>query len=110
MAGRSTRSMPSSARGKRSSAVCWCGTPRRLWVGAAPPIWSGQLWSESAQNLVEQSSRSFSRQSQALRAYLERKGSRLVLQGALFLVVLFGLVGARRTLRSLGGDEASHAA
>jgi small-conductance mechanosensitive channel len=83
---------------------------RRLFVRDAPPIWSGQLWSESAQNLVEQTYHSFSRQMQALRAYLERKGSRLVLQGILFVAILFGLVGARRILRSLGGDEASHAA
>jgi small-conductance mechanosensitive channel len=83
---------------------------RRLFVRDGAPIWSAELWSESAQNLVTQSHHSLSRQAQALGAYLERKGSRLLLQGVLFLAILFGLVGARRTLRKLGGDEASHAA
>jgi small-conductance mechanosensitive channel len=83
---------------------------RRLFVRDDVPIWSAELWSESAQNLVTQSHRSLSRQVQALGGYLERKGSRLVLQGVLFLAILFSLVGARRTLRKLGGDEASHAA
>ena len=83
---------------------------RHLLVRDVPPIWSGQLWSESAENLMEQTRYSFSRQVEGLRAYIERKGSRLVMQGVLFLAILFGLIGARRILRSLGGDEASHAA
>jgi small-conductance mechanosensitive channel len=83
---------------------------RRLFVRDGAPIWSAELWSESAQNLVTQSHHSLSRQVQTLGGYLERKGSRLLLQGVLFLAILFGLVGARRTLRKLGGDEASHAA
>jgi len=83
---------------------------RRLFVRDGPPVWSAELWSDSAQNLVVQSHHSLLRQVQALRGYLERKGGSLVLQGVLFLAILFGLVGARRTLRKLGGDEASHAA
>ena len=83
---------------------------RRLFVRDGPPIWSAELWSESAQNLVAQSHHSLSRQVQALRGYVERKGSSLVLQAVLFLAILFGLIGVRRTLRKLGGDEASHAA
>ena len=83
---------------------------RRLFVRDGPPIWSAELWSDSAQNLVAQSHQSLSRQVQALGGYLERKGASLVLQGVLFLAILFGLIGVRRTLRKLGGDEASHAA
>ena len=60
---------------------------RRLFVRDGLPIWSAELWSESAQNLVAQSHRSFSRQVQALGGYFERKGSRLVLQGVLFLAI-----------------------
>jgi hypothetical protein len=83
---------------------------RRLLVRDGPPIWSAELWSDSAQNLLVQSSHSFSRQAQALRGYLERKGSRLVLQAGLLLAIWFGLVRVGRTLRKLGGEEASHAA
>jgi small-conductance mechanosensitive channel len=83
---------------------------RRLFVRDGPPAWSADLWSDSARNLVAQSHQSFSRQMQALRGYVERKGGSFVLQAGLFLAVLAGLVGARRALRKLGGDEASHAA
>jgi potassium efflux system protein len=83
---------------------------RRLFVRDGLPIWSAELWSDSVQNLAAQSSQSFSRQVQALHGYLERKGSRLLLQGGLFLAILFGLIRAGRTLRKLGGEEASHAA
>ncbi len=83
---------------------------RRLFVRDGSPVWSAELWSESAQNLVVQSHHSLVRQVQALRGYLERKSGSLFLQGVLFLAILFGLIGARRTLRRLGGDEASHAA
>jgi potassium-dependent mechanosensitive channel len=83
---------------------------RRLFVRDGAPVWSAQLWSDSAQNLVAQSHHSLLRQVQALRGYLERKGGSLVLQGVLFLAILSGLVGVRRTLRKLGGDEASNAA
>lgn len=82
----------------------------RLLVRDGEPIWSGKLWSESAQTLGTQSYQSFSRQVQALQGYLERKGNRLLLQAGLFLAILFGLVRAGRALRSLGGEEASHAA
>ena len=54
---------------------------RRLFVRDGPPIWSAELWSDSAQNLVAQSHHSLSRQVQALRGYVERKGGSLVLQG-----------------------------
>ena len=83
---------------------------RRLFVRDGQPLWSAELWSHSAQNLVEQSHQSLSRQVRALRGYLERKSGSLFLQGVLFLAILFGLIGARRSLRKLGGDEASHAA
>jgi len=83
---------------------------RHLAVRDGAPIWSRALWSESAQSLVAQSHNSLSRQVQALGGYVERKGSRLMLQAVLFLAILFGLIGVRRTLRRLGGDEASHAA
>jgi len=83
---------------------------RRLFVRDSPPIWSGEVWSDSAQNLVAQSHQSWSRQVQALRGYLGRKGGSLVLLVVLFLAIWFGLAGARGTLRKLGGDEASHAA
>jgi small-conductance mechanosensitive channel len=83
---------------------------RRLFVRDSPPIWSPELWPDSAQNLAAQSHQSWSRQVQALREYAERKGGNLVPHAVLFLAILFGLVGARRTLRKLGGDEASHAA
>ena len=83
---------------------------RRLFVRDGPPIWSGELWSDSAQNLVSQSHQSLSRQVQALNGYVARKGGSLVLQGILFLAILFGLIGVRRTLQKLGGDQASHAA
>jgi small-conductance mechanosensitive channel len=83
---------------------------RRLFVRDGPPLWNAELGSESAQNLVAQSHNSLSRQVQALRGYLERKGAGLMLQGVLFLALCFGLIGVRRTLRRLGGDEASHAA
>jgi small-conductance mechanosensitive channel len=83
---------------------------RRLFVRDSPPIWSAELWSDSAQNLVAQSHHSLSRQVQALRGYVERKGSDFILQAGLFLAIWFGLVRAGRTLRKLGGDEASHAA
>jgi small-conductance mechanosensitive channel len=82
----------------------------RLLVRDSTPVWSAELWSDSAQNLVVQSHQSLSRQVQALGGYLDRKGGSLVLQGVLFLAILFGLIGVRRTLRRLGGDEASHAA
>jgi small-conductance mechanosensitive channel len=81
-----------------------------LFVRDGSPIWGADLWSDSAQNLVAQSHHSLSRQVQALRGYVERKGSSFVLQGGLFLAIWFGLVRAGRTLRKLGGDEASHAA
>jgi potassium-dependent mechanosensitive channel len=83
---------------------------RRLFVQDAPPLWSAALWSDSAPNLVAQSHHSLSRQVQALRGYVERKGSSFVLQAGLFVVILFGLIQAGRTLGRLGGDEASHAA
>ena len=83
---------------------------RRLFVRDSPPIWSGEVWSDSAQNLVAQSHQSLSRQAQALRGYLGREGGSLVLLVVLFLAIWFGLAGARGTLRKLGGDEASHAA
>src|ERR1019366_95518 len=83
---------------------------RRLFMRDGAPVWSAQLWSDSAQNLVVQSHHSLLRQVQALRGYLERKGGSLFLQGILFLAILFGLLGVRRTLRKLGGDEASRAA
>jgi small-conductance mechanosensitive channel len=83
---------------------------RRLAVRDGAPLWSAELWSESAQNLVTQSHTSLSRQVQALRGYVERKGGSFALQGVLFLAILFGLIGVRRTLQKLGGDEASHAA
>ncbi len=83
---------------------------RRLFVWDGPPIWSAELWSDSAENLGAQSYHSFSRQVQALRGYVERKGNGVVLQAGLFLVVLFGLVRARRALRALGGEAATHAA
>jgi small-conductance mechanosensitive channel len=47
---------------------------------------------------------------EALRGYVERKGSGFVLQAGLFLAILFGLIRARRALRKLGGEAASHAA
>ncbi|MGO8927849.1 MAG: mechanosensitive ion channel domain-containing protein [Limisphaerales bacterium] len=83
---------------------------RRLAVRDGAPIWSAELWSESAQNLMAQSHNSLARQVQALRGYLDRKSGSLLMQGVLFLAILFGLIGVRRTLRRLGGDEASHAA
>ncbi len=83
---------------------------RRLAVRDGAPIWSAELWSASGQNLVTQSHNSLSRQVQALGGYLDRKGARLMLQALIFLALLFGLIGVRRTLRRLGGDEASHAA
>ena len=83
---------------------------RRLLVRDSPPIWSAELWSDSAQNLALQSHHSFSRQAQALSGYIERKGGSFVLQAVLFLAILFGLVGAGRRLRRLGGEEAGHAA
>jgi hypothetical protein len=46
---------------------------------------------------------------EALRGFVERKGGNFVLQAGLFLVILSGLVGARRTLRKLGGGESSQA-
>ena len=83
---------------------------RHLAVRDGAPIWSAGLWAESAQNLVAQSHNSLSRQVQALRGYVERKGNRMGLQAVLFLAIFFGLIEVRRTLRRLGGDEASHAA
>ena len=83
---------------------------RRLFVRDGSPIWSTELWSESAQNLGTQGYHSFSRQAQALRGYFERKGSRFVLLAGLLLAILFGLLRARRALRTLGGEAASHAA
>jgi small-conductance mechanosensitive channel len=83
---------------------------RRLFVRDGSPIWGAELWSDSATNLVAQSQHSLSRQAQALGGYVGRKGSSFVLQAALFLAIWFGLVRAGRTLRKLGGDEASHAA
>jgi small-conductance mechanosensitive channel len=82
----------------------------RLLVRDGPPLWSADLWSDSAQNLMAQSHHSFARQGEALRGYVTRKGGSLVLQAGLFLVILAGLAGASRTLRKLGGDEASRAA
>src|ERR1035438_3415113 len=63
---------------------------RRLLVRDSPPIWSAQLWSDSAQNLAQQSHRSFARQMEALRGYLKRKSGSVVLQVFLFLAILFG--------------------
>jgi small-conductance mechanosensitive channel len=83
---------------------------RRLFVQDGTPIWSAALWSDSAPNLVAQSHHSLSRQVQALNGYVERKGNSFVLQAGVFLVILFGLVRAGRTLRRRGGDEARHAA
>jgi small-conductance mechanosensitive channel len=83
---------------------------RRLFVQDGTPIWSTALWSDSAPNLVAQSHHSLSRQVQALSGYVERKGNSFVLQAGVFLVILFGLVRAGRTLRRRGGDEARHAA
>ena len=83
---------------------------RHLFVRDGPPIWNSDLWSDSAQNLVAQSHHSLSRQVQALRRYVERKSNSFVLHLGVFLVILFGLLRAGRTLRRLGGDEASHAA
>ena len=83
---------------------------RRLFVRDGSPIWSAELWLDSAQNLGVQSYSSLSRQVQALRGYVERKGNGFVLQAGLLLAILFGLVRARRALRRLGGEAASHAA
>lgn len=83
---------------------------RRLFVRDGSPIWSAELWSDSAQNLRTEGSHSFSRQVEALRGYVERKGGGFVLQAGLFLAILFGLIRARRALRKLGGEAASHAA
>jgi small-conductance mechanosensitive channel len=47
---------------------------------------------------------------EALRGYLERKSGKVVLQVILFLAILFGLIGAGRRLRALGGEQAGHAA
>jgi potassium-dependent mechanosensitive channel len=83
---------------------------RRLLVRDSPPIWSAQLWSESARDLAQESYHSLSRQVEALRGYIERKTGRLALHGILFLAILCGLVGAGRRLRALGGEQAGHAA
>jgi len=83
---------------------------RQLLVRDSPPIWSAELWSDSAQNLALQGSHSFTLQVQALSGYVERKGGRFVLQAVLFLAVFFSLVGAGRRVRRLGGDEAAQAA
>jgi small-conductance mechanosensitive channel len=83
---------------------------RRLLVQDSPPIWSPQLWSKSAQNLADQGQRSFSRQVQALKGYLQRKQARVVLQGMLFLAIFLALVAAGRKLRKLGGGQACDAA
>jgi small-conductance mechanosensitive channel len=82
----------------------------RLLERDSPPLWSAELWSDSAQNLALQSYHSFSRQRHALSGFVERKGGRIALQGVLFLAILFGLVSARRRLRSMGGEEAGQAA
>lgn len=84
------------------------GFLRRLLVRDGVPIWSPKVWADSAENLVEQSRHSFSRQAQALGGYVERKGSLLVLQAGLFLAMLAGLMAAGRILRRLEGDAASH--
>jgi hypothetical protein len=83
---------------------------RRLLVRDSPPIWSAELWSDSAQNLALQGSHSFALQVQALSGYVERKGSRFILQAILFLAIFFSLVGAGRRVRRLGGEEAGQAA
>ncbi len=83
---------------------------RRLLVRDGSPVWRGDLWSESAQNLGAQGYHSLSRQVQALGGYVERKGGRFLLQAVLFLAILFGLVRARGVLRRLGGEEATRAA
>jgi small-conductance mechanosensitive channel len=83
---------------------------RHLVVRDGPPIWSAELWSDSAQNLVTQSQHSFSRQMGALRGYVGRKGGSLVLPVGLFLVIWVTLLGGGRILRKRGGAEASHAA
>jgi potassium efflux system protein len=83
---------------------------RRLFVRDSPPIWSGEVWSESPGALAAQSRHSLGRQVQSLRGYVQRVGGGFALQAALFLVIWFGLVGAGRTLRKLGGEQAGHAA
>ncbi len=83
---------------------------RRLFVRDGAPIWSAALWSESTQNLGAQSYHSFARQVQALQGFAERRSARFLLQGGLFVVILWFLVRAGRTLRRLGGETGSHAA
>jgi potassium-dependent mechanosensitive channel len=82
---------------------------RQLLVRDSQPIWSGQLWSEPAQSLGQQSYSSFSRQVQALKDYAIRKGGSFVLQAGLFLVILVILIWAGRQVRKLGGAEAGQA-
>ena len=78
---------------------------RRLLVRDSPPIWSPQVWSESAQSLAQQGHRSLSRQVDALRSYIERKRGNIVLQALVFLAIVFVLAGVGRRLRRLGGEE-----
>jgi small-conductance mechanosensitive channel len=83
---------------------------RHLFVRDAAPLWNQELWSSSTQDLVAQSHSSISRQVETLDRYVERKGGGFVLQAGLFLVILACLIGMRRVLRRLGGEEAGHAA
>jgi potassium-dependent mechanosensitive channel len=83
---------------------------RRLLARDSPPIWSPQVWSESAQNLAQQGHRSLSRQADALRSYIERKRGNIVLQALVFLAIVFVLAGVGRRLRRLGGEEAGSSA
>ncbi len=80
---------------------------RRLFVRDGLPIWSAELWSESAQKLGAQSYESAGRQAQSLHGFAARRSGRLVLLGGLFLVILVGLLRARRVLGEPGGEAAS---
>ncbi|HEX2229526.1 MAG TPA: hypothetical protein VHM64_20515, partial [Candidatus Binatia bacterium] len=73
----------------------------RLFFSDSPPIWRITATAESAHTLPGEVLSSFSRQWSALRAYVERQPTRLVLGVSIFTVLAAALLWMRRRARSV---------
>jgi small-conductance mechanosensitive channel len=73
---------------------------RNLFTQDAHPLWTSGAWNSSAQKMTAESRNSLARQAQALTAYVHRSGSRLLLNGMVFLALAAVLSWVRWKLRA----------